>query len=117
MTPINQGQLRRRALCQRSQVDMIRHAIVPSVFSILVLCTAPPVSAQTPSSANDSPKLGFAASIASASGTVSPGLLVPIQIASRVRVEPEIAYTRSTSDDSSETSIGTVPVGAGRVSI
>ena len=75
------------------------------LFRMTVLLAAvgatSPLLAQT-STANGDRHVGFGASISNVSGTVAPVFIVPIDVMPYLRIEPEIGYSRTSNEQTSQ---------------
>jgi hypothetical protein len=80
-----------------------------ALISIL-LGVAAPVAAQAASSSDAGFHVGFGASISTVTGTVAPLFLVPVDVGSHFRVEPEVGYTRTMNEQTIQTTPPTVPL-------
>ncbi len=76
----------------------------------ILLGVAAPAAAQSASSSEAAFHVGFGASISTVTGTVAPLLLVPVDVGSHLRVEPEVGYTRTTNEQTIQTTPPTLPV-------
>ncbi len=76
----------------------------------ILLGMAAPVAAQDASSSGAPFHVGFGASISNVTGTVAPLFLFPVDVGSHLRVEPEVGYTRTTNEQTTQTTPPTFPV-------
>src|SRR5437762_10204091 len=76
----------------------------------ILLGAAAPVAAQGASSSGAAFHVGFGASISSVTGTMAPLFLVPVDVGSHLRVEPEVGYTRTTNEQTIQITPPTFPV-------
>jgi hypothetical protein len=76
----------------------------------ILLGVVAPVAAQGASSSGGAFHVGFGASISTVTGTVAPLVLVPVDVGSHLRLEPEVGYTRTTNEQTTQTTPPTLPV-------
>ena len=76
----------------------------------ILLGAAAPVAAQGASSSGAAFHVGFGASISTVTGTAAPLFLVPVDVGSHLRVEPEVGYTRTTNEQTIQLTPPTLPV-------
>src|SRR5207247_2061265 len=76
----------------------------------ILLGVAAPVAAQGASSSGAAFHVGFGASISTVTGQVAPVFLVPVDVGSHLRVEPEVGYMRTTNEQTIQTTPPTFPV-------